>query len=124
LSCNTFFPLLDTLETVQNAQSPRFIKSHLPVHLLPDQIWTVKPKIIYVKRNIKDTAVSFFHHMALLHGYTGSLDDYINAFTADYVLYSPFHQHIVDFCLVAEKMDNIHVVNFEDLKMVVTLIFN
>jgi hypothetical protein len=40
--------------------------------------------------------------MAILHGYTVSLDDYINAFTADHVLYSPFHQHIVDFCLVEQ----------------------
>lgn len=111
------FPVADTLEVTKNMKSPRFIKSHLPIQLLPDQIWTVKPKIIYVKRNCKDSAVSYFHHSALLHGYTGSIEDYMKIFAADYVLYSPFHQHIVDFCLAAKKLDNILVLNFEDMKM-------
>ncbi|KXJ77353.1 hypothetical protein RP20_CCG007779 [Aedes albopictus] len=33
--------------------SPRFVKSHLPVALLPDQIWTVRPKMVYIRRNPK-----------------------------------------------------------------------
>jgi hypothetical protein len=98
--------------------SPRFIKTHLPIQLLPDQIWTVKPKIVYVKRNCKDTAVSFFHHIALLHGFVGSLEDYINAFVTDNIMYSPFHQHVVDYCLAAEKLENIYTINFEDMKKV------
>jgi len=28
-------------------QSPRCIKSHLPLQLLPEQLWTVKPKAKY-----------------------------------------------------------------------------
>ena len=41
--------------------SPRFLKSHLPVHLLPPDILTKKAKIVYVARNPKDMAVSFFN---------------------------------------------------------------
>ena len=28
-------------------QSPRCVKSHLPLQLLPEQLWTVKPKAKY-----------------------------------------------------------------------------
>jgi len=34
----------DTLQKVEMLQSPRCIKSHLPLQLLPEQLWTVKPK--------------------------------------------------------------------------------
>jgi hypothetical protein len=34
----------DTVHEVEMLQSPRCIKSHLPLQLLPEQLWTVKPK--------------------------------------------------------------------------------
>jgi len=36
-----------TLQKVEMLQSPQCIKSHLPLQLLPDQLWTVKPKAKY-----------------------------------------------------------------------------
>jgi len=32
-------------EECVNMPRPRYIKSHLPMFLLPDQLWTVKPKV-------------------------------------------------------------------------------
>ena len=37
----------DTLQKAEMLQSPRCIKSHLPLQLLPEQLWTVKPKAKY-----------------------------------------------------------------------------
>jgi hypothetical protein len=37
----------DTVQKVEMLQSPRCIKSHLPLQLLPEQLWTVKPKAKY-----------------------------------------------------------------------------
>jgi len=37
----------DTVQQVEMLQSPRCIKSHLPLQLLPEQHWTVKPKAKY-----------------------------------------------------------------------------
>jgi len=37
----------DTVQQVEMLQSPRCIKSHLPLQLLPEQLWTVKPKAKY-----------------------------------------------------------------------------
>lgn len=105
-----------TISKVEEMSSPRFIKTHLPIQLLPDQIWTVKPKVIYLKRNPKDVAVSYFHHSATLHGYLGNMEDFVNAFIGDFQLYSPYFDHLVDYGMVAEKLDNFLVLRFEDLK--------
>jgi hypothetical protein len=37
----------DTVQKAEMLQSPRCIKSHLPLQLLPEQLWTVKPKAKY-----------------------------------------------------------------------------
>jgi hypothetical protein len=41
----------DTLQKVEMLQSQRCVKSHLPVQLLPEQLWTVKPKAKYPSFN-------------------------------------------------------------------------
>ncbi len=34
-----------TVDDIMKAESPRFIKTHLSIELLPKQLWTVKPKV-------------------------------------------------------------------------------
>ena len=36
----------DSVGICENLQRPRHIKSHLPVFLLPNQLWTIKPKVL------------------------------------------------------------------------------
>lgn len=48
-------------EMMNNLPSRRLIKSHLAAYLLPKDLWTVKPKIIYIYRDAKDVAVSLYH---------------------------------------------------------------
>lgn len=75
-----------SIEIVQIAKSPRTIQSHLPFSLLPREIreGLKKPKIIYVARNPKDVCVSFYHHRVLIEGYSGTLDEYVEEFIADF----------------------------------------
>lgn len=56
---DSLFP--NSLDELNRAPSPRIIKSHLPPHLLPVQLWTVRPKIIYIVRNPKDAVCSLYH---------------------------------------------------------------
>jgi len=41
------------------------------------------PQIIYVTREAKDVAVSYYHHHRLMKRYTGSCEDFIEAFLAE-----------------------------------------
>lgn len=36
---------VDTVAKMRRFESPRFIKTHLPVTLLPSKIWSVRPKV-------------------------------------------------------------------------------
>ncbi|XP_049831461.1 luciferin sulfotransferase-like isoform X1 [Schistocerca gregaria] len=78
-------------------ERPRFIMSHLPVELLPDGLWTVKPKIIYVSRNPKDTAVSLYNHYKLTSHYSGTMEGFMNAFLGNVIFYTPYWNHVLGF---------------------------
>jgi hypothetical protein len=74
-----------SMEIVAGMKSPRYIKTHLPLNLLPSQVQnrTKQPKIIYVARNPKDVCVSFYHHRVLIEGYKGTVNDFVEEFVAD-----------------------------------------
>ncbi len=108
--------MTDSIELLESQASPRFIKTHLPVQLLPDQIWTVKPKLIYIKRNPKAVAVSYFHHNRLLYKYRGSMEEYIAAFVKDVQLFSPYFPHIDGYCRLSNLAENLLILNYEDMK--------
>ncbi|XP_059622328.1 luciferin sulfotransferase-like [Phlebotomus argentipes] len=105
----------DTFGMIDKLPSPRFIKSHLPAPLLPKQIWTVKPKIIYVARNAADVVVSFHHHYRNLQDYHGNLSDFLEIFMKDLVLFSPYDTHIMDFWHMRNEK-NILFFTYEDMK--------
>ncbi|KAM8711743.1 hypothetical protein ACLKA7_012280 [Drosophila subpalustris] len=50
------------LKRVEELPSPRLIKSHLPLALLPAQLWQKKAKVVYVFRDPKDAWVSAYYH--------------------------------------------------------------
>ena len=55
------FAMNTSIETAENMQSPRVIKSHLPFEMLPPNLLDTC-KVIFVSRNPKDTCVSYYHH--------------------------------------------------------------
>lgn len=107
--------IMDSVAFVENKKSPRFIKSHLPPSLLPKQLFEVNPKIIYVTRNPKDAAVSYFHHFQLWNNYTGTQNDFLEAFVEDKLVFSPFWEHVLSFWELRNK-ENVLISSFEDMK--------
>ncbi|XP_063697545.1 luciferin sulfotransferase-like [Culicoides brevitarsis] len=102
-------------DTVINMRRPRHIKTHLNVALLPDKLWTSKAKVFYVARNPKDCIVSYFHHSRHITGYHGSMDDFVETFLQDKVLYTPYFEHIQAFWNLRHK-PNIMMFMYEDMQ--------
>ncbi|XP_049944053.1 luciferin sulfotransferase-like [Schistocerca serialis cubense] len=104
-----------SLDVVGGMKSPRLIKCHLPVELLPKQIWSVKPKIIYVARNAKDVVVSYYYHHRLWNECTLTLDEFAECFMENVVSYLPFWDHILAFWRLRNE-PNILFYSYEDMK--------
>lgn len=51
-----------SVEYVESLPSPRVIKTHLPLTLLPENLLE-KAKVVFVARDPRDACVSYFHHM-------------------------------------------------------------
>ncbi|GFO43020.1 sulfotransferase [Plakobranchus ocellatus] len=98
--------------------SPRLIKSHLPLSLLPDQMKAKKPKIIYVYRNPKDTVVSYYEFLVKFLTYTkftGKFEDFCRLFTEGKVLCGPWWKHVTE-AWARRHEDNFLLLCYEDLQ--------
>uniref|UniRef100_A0A803T1P7 Sulfotransferase n=1 Tax=Anolis carolinensis TaxID=28377 RepID=A0A803T1P7_ANOCA len=87
---------LSGVEEANAMASPRTLKSHLPVQLLPPSFWEQKSKIIYVARNAKDNVVSYFHfhRMALAMPEPGTWEEFLENFMAGKVTWGSWFDHV------------------------------
>lgn len=86
---------------IEALPNPRIIKTHLPYDEIPSSFLKNKTKIVYIARNPKDTAVSYYHFIKLLGycAYTGTLEKFLDMFVDEdfNIMYSPYTKHIIDF---------------------------
>lgn len=68
------------IDALNALPSPRHIKCHLPVAFLPEDVWNVNPKIVYIVRNPKDAAISYYHHLKNVRGFKGTLEDFLGLY--------------------------------------------
>ncbi|XP_074643448.1 sulfotransferase 1 family member D1-like isoform X3 [Tubulanus polymorphus] len=115
------FPFLEFpcpgMKTIGKSASPRFIKTHLPWQLLPDEVYTKKPKIIYVARNAKDVSVSYYHFCRTLTflNFDGDFTEFFRMFVDGTVSYGPWRDHITDYW-EARNEANILYLTYEELQ--------
>ncbi|XP_011496975.1 PREDICTED: sulfotransferase family cytosolic 1B member 1-like [Ceratosolen solmsi marchali] len=110
-----FSKLGESVETVEKLPSPRYIKTHLPLDLLPKQLFEKKPKIIYITRNPKDMCVSFFHYCRLFHDFHGSFEEFAELMLADNAPPGPFWSHVLPFW-ERRHQENILFLTYEEMK--------
>ncbi|XP_066265895.1 sulfotransferase 1C4-like [Branchiostoma lanceolatum] len=98
------------------APSPRLIKSHFQFFLAPLQLQQGKGKVIYVARNPKDLAVSYyhFHFLAPRLKTPTSWEQFLQDFVNGEVYYGAWHQHVLGWW---QQRDNPNVLflRYEDL---------
>ncbi|XP_078581052.1 amine sulfotransferase-like [Branchiostoma floridae x Branchiostoma japonicum] len=99
------------------APSPRLIKSHLHMFLAPLQLKQGKGKVIYVARNPKDLAVSYyhFHFMGSRLKTPTSWEQFLQDFVDGEVYNGAWHDHVLGWW---EQKDNPNVLflRYEDLQ--------
>ncbi|XP_018414632.1 PREDICTED: sulfotransferase family cytosolic 1B member 1-like [Nanorana parkeri] len=103
-------------EILESVPSPRVIKTHLPVSLFPKSLWYQNVKIIYVARNPKDVAVSFYHFdkMNQLHPDPGTWEEYVERFMEGNVGFGPWGAHVRDWWDLRQQKDILYVF-YEDM---------
>uniref|UniRef100_A0A646QEP3 Sulfotransferase 4A1 n=1 Tax=Hemiscolopendra marginata TaxID=943146 RepID=A0A646QEP3_9MYRI len=108
---------MNAVTYLEQMESPRFIKSHLPYSYLPQSLLNNKCcKIIYVIRNPKDVLVSFFYFYRMLHSrsFIGEFDAFVKYFMEDKLLCTPYWKHVLSFWN-RRHQHNILIIQYENL---------
>uniref|UniRef100_A0A8C5PQR2 Sulfotransferase n=1 Tax=Leptobrachium leishanense TaxID=445787 RepID=A0A8C5PQR2_9ANUR len=103
-------------QQLESVPSPRLIKTHLTISLLPKSFWEKNCKIIYMARNPKDVAVSsyHFHKMNNLHPKSGPWDQYTEKFLQGAVSYGSWGSHVRDFWNLGNERNLLYLL-YEDM---------
>ncbi|XP_073504831.1 sulfotransferase 1C1-like isoform X2 [Phyllobates terribilis] len=110
-------PVPSGIDLLEVTPSPRLVKTHLPYELVPDSFWKEKCKAIYVARNAKDNAVSyyFFDLMNKTQPHPGTWDEYVLKFQKGDVAWGSWFDHVLGWWKAREKHDILYVF-YEDMK--------
>ncbi|KAF2358800.1 Sulfotransferase domain [Trinorchestia longiramus] len=104
------------LNIARVAERPRIFKTHLSFPFLSDTALT-KAKIVYTIRDPRDLCLSYYHHSKLFkyEGFTGTFDQYVDAFLEDSVLYGPYWSHVKE-AWDRRHLPNLYVLFYEKMK--------
>jgi hypothetical protein len=125
VATNERFPFLESLKDANifhdgkviiyadEMKKPRTIKTHLPVQFLPDELYRMRPKIVYLRRDVKDVAISAYHYIVDgLQSYA-KLQEFLQDFLDDKIVYTPYWEHLVNFGAMPDYGDNLLEIEYE-----------
>ncbi|NWR22294.1 ST2B1 Sulfotransferase, partial [Emberiza fucata] len=106
-------------EALRDSGSPRLLTTHLPAPVLAPALQRSKAKVIYVARNPKDVAVSFyhFHHLAKFLPDPSSFDAFLTQFLEGTVHYGSWFEHVKGWLGQRHLLDILYV-TYEELHQV------
>ncbi|XP_004681296.1 PREDICTED: estrogen sulfotransferase [Condylura cristata] len=87
--------MLNGVKQLKQMESPRIVKTHLSPELLPVSFWEKKCKMIYLCRNAKDVAVSYYYFflMVPVHPNPGTFSEFVEKFMDGQVPYGSWYKH-------------------------------
>lgn len=107
----------DRIDSWYALPSPRVIPTHLPRRLFPSAALGQSCKRIYVLRDGRDVAVSFYHfhraHKALGY-YRGSWAEFFELFMAGDIIYNSWFDHVLDW--LSDRQEGALLLRYEDLQ--------
>uniref|UniRef100_T1GQK1 Sulfotransferase domain-containing protein n=1 Tax=Megaselia scalaris TaxID=36166 RepID=T1GQK1_MEGSC len=92
---------------------PRLLKTHSAMQLLPKQLWTKNPKIIFVVRDPRDAFISMFHHIQFFFGKT--FNENLESFVENGLKYEGFWEMALNFYALRDR-ENIMFFSYEQMK--------
>ncbi|TKS77768.1 Cytosolic sulfotransferase 3 [Collichthys lucidus] len=104
--------MLDKLPT-----SPRLIRTHLPVQLMPNSFWEQNCKVVYVARNAKDSVVSYFHfdRMTLIFPEPGEWSSYLQRFMKGKMVFGSWYDHVNGWWKKKQSYSKLHFMFYEEM---------
>ncbi|XP_034028610.1 cytosolic sulfotransferase 2-like [Thalassophryne amazonica] len=97
--------------------TPRIMKSHRPAQFLPQSFWEQNCKIVYVARNAKDTAVSYFHYMRMssIQPEPGDWGTHFHRFMEGRMVHGSWYDHVNSWWEKKQTYSNLHYMFYEDI---------
>lgn len=98
-----------------NMTGRRYFHSHLPYALMPG-VESSRAKYVYVARNPKDNAVSFYYHVCSKLDYEGSWHEFFELYVEGQVGYGLFFEHVLDWWAASQDSKHVLFIKYEDMK--------
>ncbi|KAM3917750.1 sulfotransferase 1C1-like [Leptodactylus fuscus] len=110
-------PVPSGIDLLEVTPSPRLVKTHLMYELTPESFWHQKCKVIYVARNAKDNAVSYYYFdkMNKTQPDPGTWDEYVIKYLKGDVAWGSWFSHVLGWWNARHKHDILYMF-YEDMK--------
>ncbi|XP_012674660.1 sulfotransferase family 5A, member 1 [Clupea harengus] len=102
---------------LSSSQGPRILTTHLPYHTLAPALRGSKAKVIYIARNPRDVAVSYyhFHNMAKFLPEPGSFEEFLSNFLNGKVHYGSWFDHVKGWTDPKKNIENFFFITYEEM---------
>nr|BDY34590.1 sulfotransferase 1cc-2 [Aquarana catesbeiana] len=109
-------PIPPGVEAAANMPSPRLLKTHMPIKLLPPSFLERNTKVIYVARNAKDCMVSYYYFHLMNKGLPdpGTRNEYFSTFLAGDVPWGSWFDHVIGWWKAKDKQRILYIF-YEDM---------
>ncbi|XP_069840600.1 sulfotransferase 1C4-like [Dendropsophus ebraccatus] len=109
-------PMPSGVDAANAMESPRLLKTHLPIELVPPSFWEKNVKVIYFARNAKDCMVSYYHFQRMNKGLPdpGTWDEYFSVYLAGNVPWGSWFDHVIGWWKAKDKHQILYIF-YEDM---------
>ncbi|XP_075035090.1 sulfotransferase 1B1-like [Mixophyes fleayi] len=110
-------PVPSGIDILEVTPSPRLVKTHLPYELVPKSFWEQKCKAIYVARNAKDNAVSYYYFdvMNKTQPEPGTWNEYVEKYLKGNVAWGSWFDNVLGWWKAKDQHEILYMF-YEDLK--------